>query len=324
MTHLPTLAFARLSGVPVSWHLRERAPAQLQPLLNTLVPWTAGAVVTSQATARSFNLGLLAHLVRVVRPGVVPTEPLTVERRAELRRTLNIPEDATVLMYPGLPTSVSGHLELLQALLVLARSYPGLHLVLAHEELPALEAAPTEKMGVAAPQSRARQFDERMRQTLGKMDGLVTWIGKCSDLGEVLSVSDMAVLPLNASSSTRTLLLAMASGVPIVATRTNALEEQLAGAWGYKLATSARPDALIESIGEMLHNLDRYQSEARRNPGVVRDWYTSTLEAGRLVTVYHGLCLPTKPLRARQPVQRRRTRYPQGWLTTLQQLTTEG
>src|SRR5262249_12715695 len=151
-----TLAFARLSGVPVSWHLRERAPSQLQTLLNTLMPWTAGAVTTSQALARSFNLDLLAHLVRVVRPGVVLPEPITEERRAELRRTLNIPEKATVLVYPGLPSSVSGHLEMLRALLALAKRYPGVHLVLAHEEMPALESGPVDVMGPAAPQSRAR------------------------------------------------------------------------------------------------------------------------------------------------------------------------
>jgi len=76
----------------------------------------------------------------------------------------------------------------------------------------------------------ARQLEERLRQTLGTMDSRVTWIRACSDLGEVLSLGDVVAMPLTAAPSIRTLLLAMASGKPIVAARTETVEEQLAGA----------------------------------------------------------------------------------------------
>ena len=62
--------------------------------------------------------------------------------------------------------------------------------------------------------------------------------------------------------------------------------------------------------------------EARRNPGVIRDWYTSTLEAGRLVTVYRMLCIPPRLLERIQPFHRKQTRYPRGWHSTLQQQLT--
>lgn len=320
-THCVTLATSAFSGVPVAWHLRASPPAQLQPLLDALVPWTAVALVPSQAVARAFRPGVLAHGVRVVRPGIAAPEPAAPGRRAELRRIFGVSDDATVLIQPALPPSVNAHLELMQTLTSLRKRYPSLHLVMAYEELVCLPAPDD------APQSpcRERQIGERLRQTLtlGSSQGLVTWVGGCGDLTDLLAMGDVVIVPLTATPSNRMLLHAMASGVPILAPRVEAVEELLAGAWGYKLVASAKPEALAESLSELLHDLERYQTEARRNPGVVRDWYTSALEAGRLVTVYKRVCMPPRLLERRKLFQRKRTRFPRGWLSTLRQLAGE-
>jgi len=211
------------------------APLGLAPgaLAALVTAWLAiypkgRAVLTSDISTCAVIV--YALLVRVVRPGVAPLEPLLPERSAALRWSLNIPENATVLVYPGLLTTVSRHLEVLQALLLLANRYLSLHVVLAHEELVPLEASSDALVGATPTQSRTRQLEERLRQTLGTIDSRVTWIGACSDLGEVLSLGDVVVMPLTAAPSIRTLLLAMASGKPIVAARTETVEEQLAGA----------------------------------------------------------------------------------------------
>lgn len=305
--HLPSLCVGRLAGVPVQWHAREYAPATRQPLLDAFAPWTAGVVAASQAVARSFALERLRAWIKVVRPGILPPEPLPGAQRAALRAAAGCDNGALLAVVAGPVTAESGHLELLEALPHALDAIPSLRVICAWEALPGTEDA---TLGGRAL---------RLRHTLAMRDlaARVEVRGGQADFPSLLAAADLAIFPQRRSPGSRELLMALAVGIPILAVDAGALPEQLAEAWGSLLVPAGEPEALRGGLLAVLADLPRYQEAARRHPGLVRDWFTAYIEAVRLQSLYHRAVLSRPRLVAWWPFRARRWRYPMAWQTYL-------
>jgi glycosyltransferase involved in cell wall biosynthesis len=307
--HVPALLLGRLAAVPVQWQARVAAPASLRPALNVLALWTAGVLVGSQAQARTFSLRLLGSRVRVLRPSIVLPVPAEPERLLALRRELRLAPDTLTLTAVMPVTAESAHQDLLDATMLLLARYPQVRVLLASEALPG--------QGERADVTDTLERVTRLRGTIAMsgLESVITYLGARQDVADLLAASDVAVLPYRRANVSRGLLLALAQGVPIVSTRLPAIEEQLAEAWGYELAEPFDPTALAESIGRVLARLEQHRADARRNPGLVRDWYAAAVELGRLYPIYRDICLPEPPRWPRP--QRRAASVPLGWLAAL-------
>lgn len=341
--HIPALVAGRIAGVPVQWHARDAAPPGLQRSLNVLALWTDGVLVPSQALARGYSRRLPRSRVRVLRPSVALPPPAEPARIAALRAELGIEDASPVLAVVGPVTFDSGHDDLLDAAMLLLGRYPRLRLLFVDEALPGQGTAPAAEAealslsGVVLPGEgyapallplprRLRGMaDEaqpaaiwRLRQALAGrgLSGVVSYLGPRLDAADVLAASDMAVFPFRRGGMSRGLLLALAQGVPIVATNVPAVRELVAEAWACELVAPDDPEELVGGIERTLAQLDLRRASAHRNPGLVRDWYGAPVEAGRAHILYRDICMPA-PWRVPLPVRRRTAGIPQRWHATL-------
>jgi len=315
--YLPTVFAGRLIGVPVQWHAREVAPAGLQRALDLFAPWTSGIVACSQHVARSFQIEALGARVRVVRMGVAAPAPITAERRRELRASLGITDDDLLLIAPGEIASGSGHADLIQAMRLVRVRYPRATLLLASEArvgdmwaahdkarpdpdeavlTNATSAADTETCLCADPRQGERLA---CAIALNHLGGAIQALGPRADLATVIGACDLAVFPQWSAPFSRGLTLALAQGVPIIATQAGALPEQLTDAWGCLLVEPRDPAALAEALTQGLSRLGALRTQARHNRTLARDWQSAAVEAARLQTLYRQLCLPTPRKRTR-------------------------
>jgi glycosyltransferase involved in cell wall biosynthesis len=299
-THLPALVAGRLAGAPVLWHARDIAPARLQRLLDLFVGWTDGVLAPSQTAARAYHPRLVRRYggrVRVLRPGIALPEPLVEDQRNELRRALGVPNAHPLLVAAGPLTPTSGHRALLDAITRLRGHYPDLHLVVAREGL-CDSSAPLAQRG-EGPEVRQPTLTEQVGErwldeaiAAAGLDPHVTALGARTDVAALLSVADVAIFPAAGAAMSRPLLLALAQGTPIVAARAGALAEQLAEAWGFEFSEPEDAQSLAHAVESVVERLRRYRTDAKRNPGLVRDWGSARLEQARLLAVYREARMP--------------------------------
>ncbi len=312
LLHVPALVAARIAGIPVQWHAREIAPARVQPLLEALVPWTAGIVADAQAVARSFPKSVIRAYIRVVRPGIAVHPATSPAARQSVKTLLGVADAWPLLVCPSTVSTESGHTDLLDAVPHLLTTYPHLRVLLLSEKLPGGDDTRVSGM------ESARLARLRQRIALSNLEGVVTVLGERADLRDILAAADLAVFPRASGSEGRGVLLALDSATPIVATSVGAATEELAEAWGYSFAPAHNPEGLAAALAEALADLSARRIAARRNPGIVRDWFSSATEAARLFTLYQSICLTRS-----EPIQfprltPREVRYPKAWRAALQ------
>lgn len=281
--HLATLAAGRVAAAPVQWHARDLAPERLQRRLDTFASWTAGVLAPTQAIARTYGPRQIGTLVRVLRPSIPTPSGSHLSNRAAVRRALGVAEDATLVAVVGPVTAESGHETALDAALLLLGRWPRLRVVMVDE---ALVGAGT------ARETSTREHRLGASIRMHGLEGVATLLGARPNSAEIIGACDVAAFPQWSAPVSRGLLQAMGQGVPIVATRVDAHQEQLAEAWGFELADPRDEESLATALEKVLSSLPLYQANARRNPGLVRDWFATAIETARLHALYTALCLP--------------------------------
>ncbi len=285
-TYLPTLFVGHALGVPAQWHAREVASPRLQLALDAFAPLTAGIVANSQYVARSFQIEALGRRLRVVRPGVAAPPTLMPEQRAKVRASLGADESDTLAIVPVPIGAESGHFDLLQALLLARDHFPHLRVALASER------------AAGKPKHDATLARLRVAITLNGLDDVVRLEPPCANLAEVVGSSDLAIFPQWSAPLSRGVGMALAHGLPIVATRGGALVEQLADAWGCVFAAPRDPAGLAQAMTDALKQLSALSRDAQHNKATSHDWRRAEIEAARLQMLYRAICLPNGPVSA--------------------------
>lgn len=202
---------ARLAGVPVAIHSDHGYELDIlaglplrQRLLRRAVYSMADAVFSVTGDLRNYHerqAGTSSGRIGVIRNGVDTARfAPRPEARLEIRRTYDIPAESFVIGTVGRVVPIKDHVTLLKAARILAGSGVDVHVLLAGSgpELAAL-----------------RQFAESDSNLAGR----VTFPGACDNIPEVLNALDVFVLPSISEGMSNTILEAMASGLPVVATR---------------------------------------------------------------------------------------------------------
>ena len=244
--HTPVAAFigrlaAWRAGVPLvvytahGFYFHDRM-GPLKRAAFIALEWLAGRltdVLFTQAeedaeTARRFGLcrtGVIEAIGNGVDPGRFHPGS---ETRGEVRRRLNTPDDAVVVMVIGRLIAEKGYPELLAA----ARDLD-VHLWVVGERLAS---------------DHARAIDAEIDAARGPRLHL---LGARDDVPELLRAADIFTLPLHREGMPRSIIEAMMSALPVVATDIRGSREEVVDGQTGRLVPVADVAALTEAFSEL-------------------------------------------------------------------------
>jgi sugar transferase (PEP-CTERM/EpsH1 system associated) len=232
---------ARLAGVRFlvhGEHGREAADpeglnARRNRIRRLLAPLVSHFVTVSRDLRRWLveDVRVPAHKVSTIPNGVDLTR-FSPGGRREAREALGLPADGPVVGTVGRLDPVKDHAGLVRAFATLMRAYPDAVLVVAgdgpcHHELAGLVT----ELGAGR---RVRLLGERR------------------DVPQLLTAMDLFVLPSIAEGMSNTILEAMATGLPVVATKVGGTQELVEDGATGRLVPPKDPRALAEAIAGYL------------------------------------------------------------------------
>jgi len=221
-------AAARLVARPTLWHVRI---ADQDGLVDKALCAAATRVIaTSRAVARRFPWA--GAKVRVVPNGVDLKRFAPRPPSAALRASLNVPASAPIALSIGRHVPEKGYRHLVDAALLLERVRAGVHWVLVGD-------------GELSPelQTQARRLG---------LAGSLHFAGWRDDVGDVLALADVFVLPSESEGFGRVLVEAMAMARPIVATAVGGIPEIVVAGQTGLLVPPADPVALAGAVRALL------------------------------------------------------------------------
>ena len=194
----------------------------------------------------------------------VDTQRFAPGEGATVRRELGVPTDALVVGTVGRLEAVKNQASLIQAFATLAATHPEMVLVIAGD-------------------GRCRTSLEDLARR-SNVSARVRFLGERGDVPRLLRAMDVFVLPSVAEGMSNTLLEAMASGLPIVATRVGGSPEVVADGVNGFLVDSL-PGALAAAIEGYVE-----KPQVMRQHGVAsRRRATELFTLERMRSAYAGL-----------------------------------
>jgi glycosyltransferase involved in cell wall biosynthesis len=193
------------------------------------------------------------------------------ERRARSRTSLGLGETDRVLLTVGRQEYQKGQRFLLEAMSLL-REQPNLVLLIAG------------RRGHASP-----DLDRTVRQ-LG-LEDRVRLLGHRLDVPELLAAADVFVFPSLYEGLGGALIEAMALGMPVVASKIDAIEEVVENGGSATLVESGRPAELAAAIASLLDDPVRARAFADRGREIFFERFTLDRSAERMIELYRSLAM---------------------------------
>jgi glycosyltransferase involved in cell wall biosynthesis len=269
-TWLKTAHAARRAGVPRVVHtahgLLDREPWHGMLLKRLAGRYTDHVVAVSSALQREIarQISRPAEGVELIPNGIDTSRFQPGARAGTLRERLGIADDAKVIGNVARLQDVKNHALLLEAFAPLARRIPDSHLVI-----------------VGEGPLRQELLDRAVK--LGIADR-VHLIGAEDDTAPLYRQFDLYVLPSKAEGTSMSLLEAMASGIPVVASAVGGTPDLLAHGARGRLVPSGDAAALEQGMFEALTD-----PSAARVAGVARHDVVREYSERAMVTAYERL-----------------------------------
>ena len=228
--------------------------------------------------------GVPAHKVRTVYNGLDPARVQTGQPgRKEILASLNLPEAArfvTIMAnmrahvrHPE-PSCLKDHPTFLRA----AQRV--------HEKVP--QAA-----FIIAGEGELKEMTQEFARSLGIADQTF-FIGRCEDVGAVLSISDVCVLSSRSEGFSNAILEYMAAGRPVVATDVGGAREAIVqGESGY-LVPAGDDVQMAEHITSLLLDAGKARAMGERGKTIVDEKFSSLRQLQNIESLYGDL-LTLKP-----------------------------
>ncbi len=228
---------AWLARVPViidHWHGFTRFTRKRRRICRLLARATTLSLAVSAGVQRHVvtQLQLPPEKVRVLYNGVAVDRCRPRRTREEMRAALDLPAQVPVLaIVSRLDHWGKGHGELFQALAALHGRYPVHGLVIGGGRRQAEMAARVRELGLA----------DRVR-----------FVGQRRDVPDLLAAADIFVLPSHSEGISRSLLEAMAVGLPVVASAVGGTPEVVAHEVNGLLVPAQDATALAQALERLL------------------------------------------------------------------------
>ena len=203
--------------------------------------------------------------------------PVSGPEKKTRRRVLSLPGEGKIILYSGRISAEKGPHLLLEAWLQLAAEFPDLFLVI-----------------IGSGQLQGKNVEARMDQLLADPAARnyrerVFRRGEISDLAPFLQAADLFVLPSIQEGLSNALLEAMATGLPVVATRLPGTVEALGGNEGAVLVTPGEVGDLTRGLREILATPERWPEAGSRNRKRAEEKYSLAEVARRYSELYSSL-----------------------------------
>jgi glycosyltransferase involved in cell wall biosynthesis len=265
------------------FYFHDRMPAPAYRVYHTIERWAARLTerILTQSRedfemARRSRLcppGKLRHLGNGVDVARFRADTVSAGRCGALRRALAVPERAFPLLgVTGRITREKGFLELVDALDRSRREHPGIHLVVIGGQLS----------------SERDAFETRFAESVrGRgLEAHVTFTGFRDDVRDLLALLDVFVLPSYREGLPRSILEAMAMGLPVVTTDVRGCRETVRdGETGF-VVPPRDGAALTEAIGRLAGDAPMRATFGAAGRARVVAEYDERLVFDRLETVY--------------------------------------
>jgi glycosyltransferase involved in cell wall biosynthesis len=203
------------------------------------------SVSSRLAERMASDIGFPVERIKVIRNGV-DTERFRPRSKAAARGAIGIPEEAFVIGAVGRLVPVKDYPTLLSALAVIRDRGIAFHALIAGT-------------GPLRQQLQAMADSLRLHN--------VTFLGNRNDVEQVLSAFDVFVLSSSSEGLSNTIQEAMATGLPVVATRVGGADELIDQSRTGLLVPPGSPDALADAITLLARDREARQrmgEEARR------------------------------------------------------------
>jgi glycosyltransferase involved in cell wall biosynthesis len=266
---------ARLARVPVVVH-GEHGTLQLKPYQARVqrLAWGRAdrllSVSSRLAERMSVTTGFSRDRISVIRNGV-DLSRFGAVARGEARRALGIPGDTFAVGTAGRLVPVKD-----QAMLVAA--------------LGAMAASGIGFVALIAGEGPLKRDLEQQAAAAGIADR-VRFLGHRPDIEQVFAALDVFVLSSSSEGLSNTILEAMASGVPVVATRVGGADELVEEGRTGLLVPPGSPEALAEALRDVGANASRRAAFGR----AARERAESVFGLARMIGDYRDLYLDLAP-----------------------------
>lgn len=166
-------------------------------------------------------------------------------------------------------------------------SHEKAHLDLAHA-LAQLKASHNCKLVIVGDGPERSQL-ERTAESLG-IKHLIVFAGQQSNVARFYAAADVFALPSHSEGSPNVLLEAMAAELPIVATAVGGVTEIVTNNESALLVPPRNPQALAESLAQILSNAGIAKQLSTNAHRIVRTHYTPEARVNALLEMYEQLC----------------------------------
>jgi glycosyltransferase involved in cell wall biosynthesis len=256
--------------------------AALPSAVFIALEWIAGRVTdilltqAEEDAARARRLGLCrGGVIEAIGNGVDPDRfgAALADRRPAVRAALDAPEDAVVAVVIGRLVAEKGYPELLAA-----AARVDVHLWVIGERLPSDHA------GSVAAELAAAEADPALAPRL-------RLLGYRDDVPDLLAAADLFVLPSHREGMPRSIIEAMMSGLPVVATDIRGAREEVVDGETGLLVPVDDADALAAALGRLTGDADLRRRMGRAGEARARDLYDERKVVARQLDIL-GLAGP--------------------------------
>lgn len=189
--------------------------------------------------------------------------------RERIRRELQIPANARLIMTVAVLRRPKGIQYLIEALPHILTRIPDAHYVIVG----------------------AGDFDRELRELSAahRLDSQVTFAGARTDIPDVLAAADLFVLPTLDDALPTVLMEAMAASRPIVASRVGGVPEMVEHERNGLLVPPADPEALAQACGRLLEQPELMKGFGRAGRAIAAERFDVTRQISRLADLYTEL-----------------------------------
>ena len=274
----PFVAKIALQGHDDPGSIAARRTGWLQRRLLSLA--TMLIATTHEIQESSLSAGWPAAKLAKIPNGVdiLKFRPTKRSEQKDIRRQLAIGEIALTVLFVGKITPRKGVRELIQAWGRIEQHYPKAQLLL------------------VGPYSRNehwavdQEFKESLDEQLKTVDThRVHFLGQVDDPASYFRVADLFVFPTNAEGMPNVVLEAMATGLPIVASNLDPLQEMLPEIQRPHLADPGDVDALAEQLRLLLADQMLSDELGRANRTRAEEAYAIEAIAERYLVLFRSL-----------------------------------
>ncbi len=269
-------------GRPTVVHVRDCLPPGPISSLALRAIGRADALIANSAYTRS-TLGARGKDANVIHNAVDLTrfEPPRPGRQ-EARRWLGLgADDGPVLAVVAQITPWKGQDDAIEIARRLLPAHPRLKLLLVGS--PKFDSASTRYDNAAFLAALRRQA------AAPELGGAVRFLGERDDVPEVLGAVDLLLAPSWEEPFGRTLVEAMAAGVPVVATDVGGPPEIVAKAGSGVVLPPRRPELWADVLAGLLSDPDRLEEMATRGRDAARAEFGAERHAREVVKVYESV-----------------------------------